>query len=103
MVARGDAHIVTQDTLTRDRMWLMDNASDAEVLARPGPGMALLDFNHSDPLWQNEATRRAIAPAVDRPEIEETADPGVPRAWEHYLLGSKIGRASWRERGEGWE
>ena len=88
MVARGDAHIVTQDTLTRDRMWLMDNASDAEVLARPGPGMALLDFNHSDPLWQNEATRRAIAHAVDRSEIEQIADPGVSQAWDHYLLGS---------------
>lgn len=88
MVARGDAHIVTQDTLTLDRMGLMDQAKDAEVLARPGPGMALLDFNYSLQMWQDERIRRAIAHAVDRSEIDKISDPGVSRSWNHYLLRS---------------
>ena len=88
MVARGEAHIVTQDTLTKDRLHLMDDAVDAEVLTRPGPGMALLDFNHGRKLWQDERVRRAVAHAIDRSRIEELGDPGVSQAWDHYLLES---------------
>ncbi|GAA4921554.1 peptide/nickel transport system substrate-binding protein [Stackebrandtia albiflava] len=88
MVARGEAHIVTQDTLTRDRLSLMDDAVDAEVLTRRGPGMALLDFNQSRPLWQDARVRRAVAHAIDRSAIEELGDPGVSQAWPHYLLAS---------------
>lgn len=88
MVARGEAHIVTQDTLTRDRLHLMDDAQNAEVLARPGPGMALLDFNHGRGMWQDERVRRAVAHSINRAPIEELGDPGVSQAWDHYLLGS---------------
>ena len=88
MVARGEAHVVPQDTLTKDRLHLMDGATHAELVTFEGPGMALLDFNHAHPRWQDPRVRRAVAHAIDRGPIEELADPGVSRAWDHYLLGS---------------
>lgn len=88
MVARGEAHMVPQDTLTKDRLHLMDGARNAEIHTRRGPGMALLDFNHNDPRWQDSRVRRAIAHAIDRTAIEPLGDPGISQAWNHYLLGS---------------
>ncbi|MDA4894101.1 ABC transporter substrate-binding protein [Streptomyces sp. MS2A] len=88
MVARGEAHIVPQDTLTRDRLHLVPEDSEAEIMTRQGPGMALLDFNHRQERWKDERARRAIAHAVDRSEIDRLGDPGVSQAWDHYLLGS---------------
>ncbi|HIV56514.1 MAG TPA: hypothetical protein H9902_01030 [Candidatus Stackebrandtia faecavium] len=88
MVTRGDAHVVPQDTLTKDRLNLMDGATHAELVTFEGPGMALLDFNHGSTLWQDERVRRAVAHSIDRSRIEELADPGVSRAWDHYLLES---------------
>src|SRR5699024_5362100 len=89
MVARGEAHYFPQDTLTKDRLHLLDGATaNIEVMKDPGPGMALLDFNHRDRLWQDKRVRQAVAHAVDREEIATLADPGVSQAWPHYLLGS---------------
>ncbi|MFG3698599.1 ABC transporter substrate-binding protein [Micromonospora sp. NPDC047620] len=89
MVARGEAHFFPQDTLTRDRLHLLDGATaDIELLRDPGPGMALLDFNHGRELWRDQRVREAVALAVDRKEIAELGDPGVSQAWDHYLLGS---------------
>lgn len=88
MVTRGEAHIVPQDTLTRDRLHLVPEDSEAEIMTRQGPGMALLDFNHGQERWKDERARRAIAHAIDRSELEPLGDPGVSQAWDHYLLGS---------------
>lgn len=89
MVARGQAHYFPQDTLTKERLHLLEGASaNIEVKKDPGPGMALLDFNHRDRLWQNHNVRKAVAYAVDRVQIAKLADPGVSQAWPHYLLGS---------------
>ncbi|MER7415654.1 ABC transporter substrate-binding protein [Micromonospora peucetia] len=89
MVARGEAHYFPQDTLTKDRLHLLDGATaNIELLKDPGPGMALLDFNHGREIWQDKRVREAVAHAVNRAEIAELGDPGVSQAWDHYLLGS---------------
>ena len=89
MVARGEAHYFPQDTLTKDRLHLLDGATaNIEVMKNRGPGMALLDFNHRDAIWQDLRVRQAVAHAVDRDAIAKLADPGVSQAWPHYLLGS---------------
>ena len=88
MVARGEAHVVPQDTITKDRLHLLDGATHAELVTFEGPGMALLDFNHAHAFWQDERVRRAVAHAVDRAPIDALADPGVSYSWPHYLLGS---------------
>ncbi|WP_166350298.1 ABC transporter substrate-binding protein [Phytoactinopolyspora limicola] len=87
MVTRGEAHIVPQDTLTRDRLHLLDG-TDVELFTREGPGMALLDFNHTQPRWQDGRARRAIAHAINRADIAALGDPGVSQAWDHYLLAT---------------
>ena len=51
MVVRGEADFFPQDTLTYDRLHLVEGADNVEVMRRKGPGMALLDFNHGSPLW----------------------------------------------------
>ncbi|MER7276224.1 ABC transporter substrate-binding protein [Dactylosporangium sp. NPDC000244] len=88
MVARGEAHIVPQDTLTKDRLHLVQGAPGVEIMTREGPGMALLDFNHGRKLWQDKRVRDAVAHAVNRDEIAQLGDPGVSQAWDHYLLGN---------------
>lgn len=89
MVTRGEAHYFPQDTLTKDRLHLLDGATaPIEVKKDEGPGMALLDFNHRHPLWQDLRVREAVAHAINRDQISELADPGVSQAWPHYLLGS---------------
>jgi ABC-type transport system substrate-binding protein len=89
MVGRGEAHFFPQDTLTFDRLHLLDEATEeVELLARKGPGMALLDFNHGKALWQDQRVRDAIAHAVNREDIAAITDPGVSQAWDHYLLES---------------
>lgn len=91
MVGCGEAHMVPQDTLTYDRIHLLDNPSaPVDVHARQGPGMALLDFNHRHEKWQNVTARRAIAQAIDRSAFEPMADRerDVSQPWHHYALGS---------------
>jgi peptide/nickel transport system substrate-binding protein len=88
MTARGEAHLIPQDTLTHDRLHLARDLVDTELLVRQGPGMAILDFNHGLGRWQDIRARRAVASAVDRGQIAAVGDPGVSREWSHYLLGS---------------
>ncbi|MDR2567076.1 MAG: ABC transporter substrate-binding protein [Bifidobacteriaceae bacterium] len=89
MVCRGEAHCVPQDTLTFDRLGLLEGSEGLVRLDRkPGPGMALLDFNHGKPLWDNPLTRRAIAAAVDRTRFSQIADPGVAEPWDNYWIRS---------------
>ena len=88
MTARGEAHLIPQDTLTYDRLHLARDLTDTELIVRQGPGMAIMDFNHGSPRWQDLRARKALASAIDRREIATVADPGVSRAWDHYLLGS---------------
>ncbi|WP_166350306.1 ABC transporter substrate-binding protein [Phytoactinopolyspora limicola] len=89
MVTRGEAHYFPQDTLTRDRLHLLDGATaNIELMQDPGPGMALLDFNHTQPRWQDGRARRAIAHAINRADIAALGDPGVSQAWDHYLLAT---------------
>ena len=88
LVARGDAHFFPQDTLTYDRLHLLDGATDVELLAHPGPGMALLDFNYTQPLWREKRVRDAVAHAINRDEFLSITDPGVSQPWDHYLLAS---------------
>ncbi|MFT4028784.1 MAG: ABC transporter substrate-binding protein [Protaetiibacter sp.] len=90
MVASGRAHYIPQDTLTLDRVPLLDDATvEIEKVFGEGPGMAYLDFNHRLPIWQNPQVRRAVAHAINRAEIGELADPGVSQAWDHYLLPNR--------------
>lgn len=89
MVCRGEAHCVPQDTLTFDRLNLLEGATAPIRLdGSRGPGMALLDFNHSKPLWHDRRVRRGIAAAVDRSRFTALADPGVADPWDNYWIGS---------------
>ncbi|MGZ9811673.1 ABC transporter substrate-binding protein [Pseudoroseicyclus sp. H15] len=85
MVTRGEAHFFPQDTLTLDRMHLVEGA-DVEIMRGKGPGMALLDFNHGSGDWDDQRRRDAVAHAVNRADIEKITDPGYSFAWPHYLL-----------------
>ncbi len=87
MVTRGEADFFPQDTLTYDRLHLIEGA-DVELMRGRGPGMALLDFNHKNPLWADQRRRDAVAMAVNRADIAKIADPGASEAWDHYLLGN---------------
>ncbi|MBI4048189.1 MAG: hypothetical protein HY371_15380, partial [Devosia nanyangense] len=88
MVVRGEADFFPQDTLTFDRLHLIEGADNVELMRGEGPGMALLDFNHGSPMWADQRRRDAIAHAVNRADIAKVADPGASQAWDHYLLGS---------------
>jgi peptide/nickel transport system substrate-binding protein len=88
MVVRGEADFFPQDTLTFDRLHLIEGAEHLELMRRRGPGMALLDFNHGSPLWADQRRRDAIAHAINRADIARIADPGASEAWDHYLLAS---------------
>lgn len=89
MIADGRAHYHPQDTLTKDRLHLLEGATaNIELKKDPGPGMALLDFNHRHELWQDPRVRKAIGHAIDRSKIAEITEEGVSQAWPHYLLGS---------------
>jgi ABC-type transport system substrate-binding protein len=87
MVVDGRADFIPQDTLTADRLHLIEGADHVDYLRAPGPGMALLDFNHGSELWADQRRRDAIARAVNRADIDAIADPDAARAWDHYLLG----------------
>jgi ABC-type transport system substrate-binding protein len=88
MVVDGRAHFFPQDTLTFDRLHMVEGKEDIEIMKGRGPGMALLDFNHGSALWSDQRARDAIAKSIDRSEIAAIADPGVSEAWDHYLLGN---------------
>ncbi|MDR1512671.1 MAG: ABC transporter substrate-binding protein [Propionibacteriaceae bacterium] len=89
MVCRGEAHCVPQDTLTFDRLSLIEGAEDTVWLDRkPGPGMALLDFNHAKAPWNDVRARRAVGAAVDRSRFGLLADPGAAEPWDHYWIGT---------------
>ncbi|MGX1934416.1 ABC transporter substrate-binding protein [Microbacterium resistens] len=89
MLARGEAHYFPQDTLTKDRLPLLEGATAGiELMLDRGPGQALLDFNQAQDRWKDVRARRAIAQAVDRSEIDALGDPGISQAWDHYLLAS---------------
>ncbi len=89
MVARGEAHYFPQDTLTKDRLPLLENpTANIELMLGKGPGQAVLDFNQGQDRWKSIRARRAIALAIDRSEIDQLSDPGVSTAWDHYLLSS---------------
>ncbi|MEQ8447815.1 MAG: ABC transporter substrate-binding protein [Pelagibacterium sp.] len=88
MVVRGEADFFPQDTLTYDRLHLIEGADNVELMRGKGPGMALLDFNHGSPLWQDQRRRDAIAHAINRADVAKVEDPGASAAWDHYLLES---------------
>lgn len=88
MVVREEAHFFPQDTLTRDRLHLVEGADNIEVTRGVGPGMALLDFNHGTGAWDDPRKREAIARAVNRTKLKELGDPGVSQEWDHYLLAT---------------
>jgi peptide/nickel transport system substrate-binding protein len=89
MVCRGEADCVPQDTLTYDRLDLVRGSEAVVRLDRkPGPGMALLDFNHAKAPWDDQRVRRAVAAAVDRSKFGPLADPGVAEPWDHYWIKS---------------
>ncbi len=88
MVVRGDAHVLPAETLTYDRLHLVKNEPDVEIMTVQGPGMAILDFNHRQERWQDVRARRAVAHAIDRREIDALSDPGVSKAWDHYQLAT---------------
>lgn len=89
MVMDGKADTVPQDTLTKERMHLVDPDSDrAKVVRQVGPGMALMIFNHRDPRFADKRVREAMAKAVDRSALEPLADRGMSQPWPHYSLDS---------------
>lgn len=89
MVGRGEAHLVTQDTLTIGNLHLLDEATvPVDLHTRRGPGQALLAFNHARPGFDDRRVREAVGRIIDREAMRPLSQPGVSEPWPHFSLGN---------------